>query len=451
MISPARKSCSPTIQRAAIIQPAMKLTTALTFLLALNATAGTDWSRFRGPNGTGVAATTGLPSAVTEENTVWKVDLGKGWSSPVLWQDKVLVTAETGPGKRSVIMLDAKTGKEVWRHEENFAEHKKHNFNSFASSSPYVDAERIYINWSTGTTIQALALDHSGKALWKNEHVADYIHEHGTGISPIVVEGIMIVRSEFDWQRDGKVYTEDPEQQKWKSCIVGLDAKTGKEVWKLDIPNCLNTYSTPVVNVRGDGKKEIICTNNASGVMGIDPVTGKLNWQHNDGYKQRSLGSGVLHNGVYFCTFGTGGGVKEFAAIDVSAETPKPVNFSFSKGLPYVPSPLVMGDSMYLLGDGGILKNVSFKTGEVNYEERVNGSAGSSKFFSSPVAGDGKIYCGSQQGDLIVLKAGDKFEQLSANKLDSTINATPAIGDGRIYVRTEKMLWCIGSKGAPLP
>jgi len=429
----------------------MKITLALVLLLTSVASAKTDWSRFRGPNGTGVAETSGLPTEVTADSTLWKVELDKGWSSPVLWEEKVIVTAETGPGKRGVIALDVKTGKEIWRHEESFTEHKKHNFNSFASSSPFVDAERIYINWSTGTTIQALALDHSGKVVWKNEHVANYIHEHGTGVSPIVVDGIMIVRSEFDWQRDGKVYTEDPEQQKWKSCIVGLDAKTGKEVWKLDIPNCLNTYSTPVVNVRGDGKKEIICTNNASGVMGIDPVTGKLNWQHNDGYKQRSLGSGVLHNGVYFCTFGTGGGVKEFAAIDVSAETPKPVNFSFSKGLPYVPSPLVMGDSMYLLGDGGILKNVSFKTGEVNYEERVNGSAGSSKFFSSPVAGDGKIYCGSQQGDLIVLKAGDKFEQLSANKLDSTINATPAIGDGRIYVRTEKMLWCIGSKGAPLP
>ncbi|MEN3939754.1 PQQ-binding-like beta-propeller repeat protein [Prosthecobacter sp. SYSU 5D2] len=428
----------------------MKITLALTLLLTTYASAKTDWNRFRGPNGTGVAETSGLPTEVTADNTLWSVDLGKGWSSPVLWEDKVILTAETGEGKRGVIMLDARDGKEVWRHEENFTEHKKHNFNSFASSSPFVDAERIYINWSTGTTIQALALDHAGKVVWKNEHVADYIHEHGTGVSPIIVDGIMIVRSEFDWQKGGKVYTEDPVEQTWKSCIVGLDAKTGKQVWKLEIPNCLNTFSTPVVNVRG-GKKEIICTNNASGVMGIDPATGKINWQHKGDFSQRSLGSGVLSEGVYFCTFGTGGGVKEFAALDVSGAKPKPVDFTFSKGLPYVPSPLVMDGRMYLLGDGGILKTVDFKSGELLYEERVNGSTGSSKFFSSPVAGDGKIYCGSQQGDLIVLKAGGKFEQLSANKLDSTINATPAIGDGRIYVRTEKKLWCIGSKNAPLP
>ncbi len=429
----------------------MKLPLALVFLLAPLASAKTDWSRFRGPNGTGVAETSGLPAEVNADTTLWKVELEKGWSSPVLWEDKVFVTAETSPGKHGVVALSAKDGKELWRHEEGFEEHKKHNFNSFASSSVFADAQRIYVNWSTGTTIQALALDHAGKQIWKNEHVADYIHEHGTGVSPIVVDGIMIVRSEFDWQRDGKIYTEDPVQQTWKSCVVGLDAATGKQVWRLEIPNCLNTYSTPVVNVRKDGKNEIICTNNASGVMGIDPATGKINWQHNPGYNQRSLGSGVLHDGVYFCTFGTGGGVKEFAAIDVTGPTPKPVDFAFSNGLPYVPSPLVMGDYMYLLGDGGILKNINFKTHELVYEERVNGSTGSSKFFSSPVAGDGKIYCGSQQGDLIIIKAGEKFEQLSANKLDSTINATPAIGNGRVYVRTEKMLWCIGAKGSPLP
>lgn len=429
----------------------MKTLCALLLLSALTVSAATDWNRFRGPNGSGVAETSGLPDKVTADNTLWKVELGKGWSSPVLWQDRVYVTAETGETTRAVIALDARNGKEVWRHEETFAAHKKHNFNSFASSSPYVDADRIYINWSTGTTIQALALDHAGKLVWKNEHVADYIHEHGTGISPIVVDGIMIVRSEFDWQRDGRAYTEDPVEKTWKSCFVGLDAATGKQVWKNEVPNCLNTFSTPVVRELKNGSREVICTNNVSGVMGIAPKTGKVNWQFKGDFKQRSLGSGVLHNGRYFCTFGTGGGVKEFAALDLTGAEPKPYDFAFGKGLPYVPSPLAVGDLLYLLGDGGILKVVKLDSGELVYEERVNGSAGSSKFFSSPVAADGKIFCGSQQGDLIVLKLGEKFEQLSANKLDSAINASPAIGDGRLYMRTEKMLWCIGAKNAPLP
>jgi outer membrane protein assembly factor BamB len=264
----------------------MKFTLALVTLLSVSAFAANDWSRFRGPNGSGVVETTGLPSIVDDSTTLWKAPLGKGWSSPVLWGDMVVVTAETAANKRAVIALSAKDGKELWRHEEEFVPHNIHKtYNTFASSSAFIDAGRIYINWSTGTNIQALALDHGGKLVWKNDHVTDYIHEHGTGISPVVADGIMIVRSEFDWQRDGKVYTEDPEQQKWKACFVGLDAATGKQAWKLDIPNCLNTFSTPVVHELKNGKKEFICANNASGVMGIDVTSGKINWQHNPGYK----------------------------------------------------------------------------------------------------------------------------------------------------------------------
>ncbi|WP_395751868.1 PQQ-binding-like beta-propeller repeat protein [Prosthecobacter sp.] len=409
----------------------MKLTFALLTLLSSSALSAADWSRFRGPNGTGVAETTGLPSVVDESTTLWKVEAGKGWSSPVLWKDEVIVTAETGPNHRAVICFSAKDGKVMWKHDEEFVPHNIHKtYNTFASSSAFVDAERIYINWSSGTNIQALALDHTGKLVWRNDHVADYIHEHGTGISPIVVDGLMIVRSEFDWQRDGKIYTEVPEQQKWTSCIVALDAKTGKQAWKLDIPNCLNTFSTPVVHELKGGKKEIICADTGSGVMGIDLKSGKINWQHNPGYKQRSLGSGVLKDDFYFCTFGTGGGVKEIAALDLKSGKPVAVPFDIPKGLPYVPSPLVIGNDMYLLGDGGILRCVEFKTGKIIYEERVEGTAG---------------------GDLIVIKAGQKFEKLGASKLDGPVNSVPAIGDKRIYVRTATSLYCIGAKGQPVP
>ena len=435
-----------------IPQPRLSIVAlALSLAMPVGLSGKTEWNRFRGPNGTGQIETQGLPEQVNEATTLWKVPLGKGWSSPVLWGDLLVVTEETGPAKRAVTALSASSGKTLWRYEVDFVPHKIHNFNSLASSSAFIDAERVYVNWSTGNTIQALALNHQGQLLWLNEQVANYIHEHGTGVSAVVEDGVMIVRSEFDWQRDGKAYTEDPEEKKWRSCIVGLDAATGRELWKREIPNCLNTYSTPVIRPLPNGKKEVLCANNSSGVMGIDLKSGSLNWQHNADYKQRSLGSGVLSDDFYFCTFGTGGGVKEVAALDLKSGQPKPVEFNIPKGLPYVPSPLVIGEHMYLLGDGGILRCVEFKTGKVIYEERVEGVQGSSKFFSSPVAADGKIFCGSQQGDLIVIKVGPKFERLGASKLDATINATPAIGDGRLFVRTEKSLWCIGAKSAPVP
>lgn len=423
-------------------------------LLALSAPAlihAEEWSRFRGPNGTGVSADKNLPATFDEANTAWKVELGKGWSSPVLWKDEVIVTAETGTGTRAVICLSAKDGKVLWKHEEHFTEHRKHNFNSFASSSPFVDADRIYVNWSNGTTIQALALDHSGKVVWRNDHVADYIHEHGTGVSALVADGIMIVRSEFDTEKNGQQLASSPEQMAWKSCIVGLDAATGKVAWKHEIPNCLNTYSTPLVHDLPNGKREFVIANTGSGVMGLDTKTGKINWQHNPGYKQRSLGSPAFADGVFFCTFGSGGGGKEIAALDLTKGKAEPVPFEVAKGLPYVPSPLVVGDLLYLLGDGGILKCVEWKTGKEVYEERLNGVKGSSKYFSSPVYADGKIFCGSQQGDVIVVRAGRKFEQLSANELDAAINATPAIGHGRVYVRTDKSLWAVGAKEPVVP
>ena len=415
------------------------------------ALADTGWNRFRGPNGTGVVETTNLPAKIEPKNTLWKLPLGKGHSSPVIHKSLLVLTAETNGDKRSVLGIDTATGKVVWTFEQPFKEHQIHKFNSFASSSAYIDDQRVYINWSSGTTIEALALDHTGKLLWHNDHVADYIHEHGTAISPVVSDGIVLVRSEFDWQRDGKVYTEDPEQQKWKACIVGLDAATGKQVWKNEIPNCLNTFSTPVVRKTKAGGDEFVCADTGSGVMGIDTKTGKINWQHNPGYTKRSLGSGILQDDFYFCTFGTGGGVTEIAALDLKSGKPKAVPYDIPKGLPYVPSPLVIGDKMYLLGDGGILRCVEMRTGKVIYEERVEGVQGSAKFFSSPVAADGKIFCGSQQGDLIIIKAGEKYERLSATKMDSPISASPAVGEQKLFIRTEKALHCLGAGPAPVP
>lgn len=433
----------------------MKLSLAASFLLLIACTSSpaADWARFRGPNGAGKSASKNMPVAVDGGGAVWKVELGKGWSSPVLWGDMVVVTAETESGKRAVMALSAKDGKPLWKHEEPYVSHHIHNFNSFASSTPFIDEQRIYVNWSSGNSIQALALDHKGNLLWHNDHVADYVHEHGTAVSALVVDGVMVVRSEFDTEKNGKPLTDDPAAKNWKSGVFGLDAATGKQVWVLNLPNCLNTFSTPVVREvpGGAGKKEIVLSDTGSGVFGVDSKTGKMNWQHNPGFKQRSLGSAGFSDGLYFTTFGSGGGGKETAALDLTGAKPKPLSLNITKGLPYVPSPLIVDGLLYLLGDGGILKCVEVKTGKELYEERLTGSQGSSKFFSSPVYADGKIYCGSQQGDVIVVSAGPAFKQLSASQLDSAINATPAIGDSRIDVRTEKMLWCVAGKSSVLP
>lgn len=426
----------------------MKLTAALLCLLTLSAYAKTDWTRFRGPNGQGYVETKGLPEKIDEKNTLWKIPVGAGWSSPVLWEDKVIITEENGPS-RAILCLNADTGKELWRHELPYHQHNKHKFNTFASSTPFVDADRIYINWTTGNDVEALALNHEGREVWRNPKVANYIHEHGSGVSSIVADGIFIIRSEFETEKNGKLLCEES-QKDWKSCIVGLDAATGKQQWKLDIPNSLNPYSTPLVRDTADGKHEFVVANTTSGFFGIDCTTGKINWQHNPGFAQRSVGSFAYENQILFGALGSGGGGKESAVLDLSSGKPKEL-YSLIKGIPYVTSPLVVKGNLYMMGDGGILRCVDFKTGEEKYMERVSGSRGSTKYFSSPVAGDDKIFCCSQTGELITVKLGDKFESLAVSQLDSPVNSTPAIGDGRIYIRTEKMLWCAGSKKPPLP
>ncbi len=403
--------------------------------LCAHQSSAEEWGRFRGPNGAGVAVARNLPTVFDEASTAWKVPVGKGWSSPVLWQDKLFLTAETASSRRAIECLDTKDGKVLWSYEVPYEAHKQHKFNAFASSTPFVDEKRVYVNWTNGDAVEALAVDHAGKLVWRRENLAPYVHEHGSGCSAVVEDGIMIVRSQ----------SEGP-----GNCILGLDAATGKTVWSLPLESSKNPYSTPIVRTTPKGK-EFIVADTTNGFIGVLVKTGKISWQHNPGFSQRSVGSFALAGDMLFGTMGSGGGGKESAMLRLKGDKPEEA-YKLVMGIPYVPTPLVIDGSLFLLGDGGILKAVKMETGEELFTERLVGKGGNStKYFSSPVAGDGKIYCCSQTGDVVVVKAGPTFEVLAANKLDSPINATPAIADGRVYIRTQDMIWCLGDKRQPLP
>lgn len=425
----------------------------VTLILAAapHAIAETDWARFHGSNGSGVANTTALPVTLDSQTTLWRIDLGEGWSAPVLWKDRVIVTAEVEPSKYAVLCLDAATGKQIWSHTESYTSHPKHQLNRFASTTPFVDADRIYVTWASGPVIQALALNHDGTPVWHNPHVANFVHEHGSGSSPIVQDGILIVRAEFTTQKGGKKLASE-DQMDWTSSIVGLDAATGKQVWKLGLPNSVIPYSTPIIRKRkSDGRHEFIVANTTSGIFAVDVLKGNITWQHNPGYRHRSVGSVILHNDVAFATFGAGDGSKESAILDLSTDEPKELPNPL-KNIPYVPTSIAMGDRLYLLRDGGIFSCAKWPSGEELFTERLSGTEGrSTQFFSSPVSADGKIYCASQTGDVVVIKPADTFEVLGVSKLDAPINATPAIGDRRIFIRTEKSLYSFSEDARRVP
>jgi len=414
---------------------------SLAFCLLPMIASAEEWSRFRGPNGSGVVEAKNLPATFDESTTVWKREMSRGWSSPVVWKDKIFLTAETGTGKRAIECLSAKDGSTLWVYEVPYTEHRQHKFNAFASSTPCVDDQRIYVNWTNGNAVEALAVDHAGKLVWRRETIAPYVHEHGSGVSSVVADGIMVVRCESE---------PDAPSEEAKSSVLGLDAGTGKTVWTLPMPNSKNPYSTPLVRKTAAGN-EFIIANTTSGFMGIDTKTGKVRWQHNPGFTQRSVGSFAYNGHLLFGTMGSGAGGKESAVLNMDEAEPREA-YQLTSGIPYVTTPLIIGDLMYMLGDGGILKCVKVETGEQVYNERLSGAAGNStKYFSSPVAGDGKIYCCSQTGDVLVVKAGPQFSIVGANKLDSPVNATPALADSRIYIRTERMLWSLGTKNVPIP
>lgn len=403
--------------------------------LVLPVSAQEQWSRFRGPNGSGSLQTGELPAKLDDSTTLWKLEIGKGWSSPVVWGEKVFLTMEADAGRRAIACLDVKTGQQLWRYEVPYTEHRQHKFNSFASSTPCVDVERVYVNWANGDSVEALALDHNGNLLWRRTDVSPFVHEHGSGSSAVVADGVMLVRCEF----------EGPD-----NTIQGLDAETGKTLWKLAQETGKNTYSTPVIHQTATGN-EFVIANTKSGFIGIDVRTGKVNWQHNPGYTQRSVGSFAFNGQRLFGTLGSGGGGKESAVLDINSGNPSEP-YQLKSGIPYVPTPLVKDGLIYLLGDGGIIKCVRFEDGQEIYTERLSGASGkSTKYFSSPVLADGKVYCCSQTGDVVIFKEGEEFEVLSANQLDGPMNATPALTSASIIIRTDHSLYCFGIKKNPVP
>ena len=173
-----------------------------------------------------------------------------------------------------------------------------------------------------------------------------------------------------------------------------------------------------------------------------------------DGWSElEGVGGIVLEGDTLFACLGSGGGGKESAILKVSASGPEEVAVIKDAPLPYVPSPLLVGDRLYLLNDGGIFTAVKWPSGEPVYEpQRLSSAKGrSTKYFSSPVAADGKIFCCSQTGDVVTVKQGDAFEVLGVTELDAPINASPAISDDALYIRTEKSLYRINASGGKLP
>ncbi len=388
------------------------------------------WPQFRGPGGQGHADARGLPAEWSEsQNIAWKTAIpGDGHSSPVVGRGVAWLTYSLEEGKSlCVAAVDVKSGK-LLRHNEVMrtdAPPPINGKNSHASPSSVLDGDRLYVHFGTSGTACVSTVD--GKTLWTNQQL-EVDHQEGPGSSPILWRDLLIVHC------DGRDV----------QYIIALDKLTGKTVWKTDRSGELpektdfrKAFCTPLA-IEVDGRPLLISPA-AHRLFAYDPATGKELWhvEYSPGFSNvpRPLfGHGLL----YICT----GYMKpQLWAIRPEGEgdvTKTNVVWKVTQHVPANPSPLLVGDELYLVSDAGIATCLDAKTGEELWRQRFGGT-----YWASPLYADGKIYFWNEEGATTVIKPGRTFDLVAKNELDAGIMATPAVVDSSLLIRTRTHLYRI--------
>ncbi len=436
-------------------------------LISPNASAQ-NWPQFRGPVASGVVEGRGMPLKWDGEKPVnvrWKVPIpGLAHSSPVVWGNKVFITTaisvnpkeetrfglygDVAPVKENskhtwkVYCLDKQTGRVLWEHTayEGVPKVKRHPKATHASSTPAVDGKHVIALFGSEGLY---CYDLNGKLLWKQDlgvldagwfYDPDYQWEHAS--SPIIHKNLVILQA--DIQKD--------------SFIAAYDIKTGRQVWKTsreEIPS----WATPTV-YEGKGRAELI-TNGTKAIRGYDLATGKELWRLTPNSEITTPTPFVAHDLIYVTSgyapiqpiYAIRPGATGDITLKEGTESNQFIAWSKKRGGPYMPTPIVYADLLYVCSNQGVMTAYNAKTGERVYQQRLADRGGA--FTASMVASDGKIYLSSEDGEIFVVKAGPKHELLSINPMGEVLMATPAISDGMLIVRGIKHLFAIVENNAP--
>jgi outer membrane protein assembly factor BamB len=418
----------------------------LTAVLAMAA----DWPQFRGPGGLGVAPDKGLPLTWSDDsNVVWKTELpGPGSSSPIVVGNRVFLTCYSGYGlpgkhpgnradlKRHLLCLDRKSGKVVWQRDVDAVQPEQDyddqlRLHGYATSTPVSDGNKVYVFFGmTGV----LAFDLDGKQLWQTS-VGKGKHAYGSAASPILHKDLLIVNANIE-----------------SKALVSLDKNTGKEIWRA--PALWASWSTPMLVQVPKGGTEVIVSESKK-VLGFDPDTGKELWHVNYNpsppYVCASL---TAHEGVVYAFADTSVAVRTGGSGDVSGTH---VLWRKASELSLT-SPVCLESYLYWL-TGPVIGCIKANDGKGGNRERLRPTvnlntdvARPDDCYASPVVADGKIYCVSRGKGVFVLEANPKLRQLANNvfKPDtSAFNATPVVNDSQLLLRSDRYLYCIGTKAKP--
>ncbi|TWT58751.1 outer membrane biogenesis protein BamB [Thalassoglobus neptunius] len=396
--------------------------TMLAVLAALTSVEAEEWTRFRGPNGEGKSSQQGFPTNWEMEDYEWVVELpGKGHSSPAVWNDSLFLTAGLDDGTRIVLCVDALTGEIRWEDSIQLGANHLHKKNSYASGTPAVDGERVFVVFADDNHYTILAYDFAGERIWSRD-LGSFTSQHGQGVSPIVYDGKVIV----------------PDDQMGPSKIVALDVASGEQVWESERDFRRTSYATPLI-VNIDGKDQLVCLSGALGLSGLDPQTGKQLWFSGE-LPDRTVASPAYGEGLLTAICGKGGRGTTLALVRADGKG-EVVNMR-TRNLPYVPTPIIHEGHLFLWNDGGVVCCIDL-SGDLEqnvWMERVGGN-----FSGSPVLIDGKLYCISEEGEVVVIDASPEFHLYGKSPIGDNSYSTPAVANCRLYLRGFGSLACLRS------
>jgi outer membrane protein assembly factor BamB len=385
-----------------------------------------EWPQFRGPTGQGHSSERGLPLEWSESrNVVWKTPVpGSGWSSPVVAGGRIWLTTavkERGSTLR-VLAFDVESGREVVNTQVFRPRHADplNAKNTLASPTPIVDGNRVYVHFGADGTA---ALDTSGQVLWTIRLAYD--SQHGNGGSPVLYHGLLIVSC------DGSD----------EAFVAAIDTQTGKIRWKTSRRQPWDqAYTTPLV-IRV-GERDQIVSVGAYRAAAYEPDSGKEIWRvsYADGFS--NVPRPVFGHGlVYIAT-----GFQQPTLLAVRPDgmgdvTRTHVAWTLRRSAPLTPSPVIVGDELYLVNDGGIATCLDARTGSIHWQQRLGGN-----FSASPVFADERIYFLSEEGVATVIAPGREFRRLATNTLDGATLASIAVSGGSLYIRSHSHLYRIAQK-----
>lgn len=389
-----------------------------------------QWTRFRGSHGEGIDSSASLQDTWDSTDFLWEMKLqGTGNASPVVWENIIFVTSADDENDLGyLVAVDGRVGKILWQKEFIVTDISLHENNKLAAASPVVDESQVYIIWYTREITTLYALAHDGAIRWQAEF--DGIEARHGGGSSLMLAG------------ENVVFTREQEEgSSLKSSWVAVNKQTGKTAWELVRESAeANSFSTPLLIETDNGETQLIFASQAHGLTGIEPETGEVLWERKDLLPARVVASPVWSDGmIVVCRKG------EAVVIDFdqnSLQAADTARYTLARNIsPYVPTPIVVGEYLFLFMDNGAVACVRLASGELLWKERPDGD-----IFGSPVCVDGNLYCITKAGRVIVLHAGPEYKLSGIHDLGEGSFSTPVVCRSGMVFQTFSKLMLLGKE-----